>query len=137
MATGMVVVAASGCTRADTPLPPSPPSVALDMSEYRFDHPAVVPRGRVVFRIGNSGKLLHRFLLVPVPPGAPPVATLAKGRLGSLPNTIASSPSYPPGARAGLAVDLRPGRYGLFCIIVDDDRMFHFEKGMASEFRVR
>ena len=132
----LVLVMATACSAKGAALPPSPTTVSEVMTEYRIDGVPRVPRGRVVFQVRNAGKVLHRLVLVTIRPEAPPMSELVKGPPGNFPVTIAETPSYRPGVAAGLAVDLSPGRYGFLCIIVDDDRILHYQKGMASEFRV-
>lgn len=119
-----------------TVLPPEPPIVHVAMSEMRFEHPDVLPRGRVVFEIRNVGTVEHRLVLVPIPEGSPPIAEQVSGEEARVITPLAGIPNHPPGDRATLAVDLDAGRYSLLCLIVDPDGKSHALKGMASEFEV-
>lgn len=107
------------------------------MREYRFVHPTTLPHGRVVLQIRNDGRVVHRLIVVPLPRDFPPVKEVVKHPTGRAVDPQAGIPDQRPGVRSRLAVDLAPGRYGLFCLVRDDDNQIHVAKGMVSEFRVR
>lgn len=106
------------------------------MREYSFEHPRAVSPGRLVFRARNVGRLAHQFVLVALPEDLP--VNMAEQVLDPAPRAFPTvvSTGAQPGRTTVLAVDLRPGRYGLVCFIEDADGRQHAKKGMASEFRV-
>lgn len=107
------------------------------MDEWRFEYPAELPRGRVVFRVVNAGDTVHKLTLAPLHKDYPPVAEQLKGTERRAITTVAAIAAQAPGATTSFAVDLGPQRYGLFCLIIEPDGTDHARKGMASEFRVR
>lgn len=106
------------------------------MSEYRFEHPATVPSGRVVFEVVNAGRRHHKLALVPLSDDFPPVAEQLKGDNRRVVTPLAGVVPQAPGARTTFAVNLGRQRYGLFCFIVEPDAD-HPRLGMASEVRSR
>lgn len=103
----------------------------------RFEHPAELPRGRVVLRIVNAGSSVHKLTLAPLHKDYPPVAEQLKGTQRRAISTVAATAAQAPGAATSFAVDLGPQRYGVFCLIIEADGTDHARKGMASEFRVK
>lgn len=106
------------------------------MREYRFDHPPQAPRGRVVFRVRNSGALTHELILVQLAEDVPPIQEQIRSDARRAVDTIATLRNRPPGSNGTFAADLQPGRYAFICFIRDADGVSHAIKGMASEFRV-
>lgn len=125
------------CGAPSRALPPSPPVVTITMDEWRFEHPAELPRGRVVFRVVNAGSAVHRLTLAPLHKDYPPVAEQLKGTERRAITTVAAIAAQAPGATTSFAVDLGPQRYGIFCLIIEPNGKDHARSGMASEFRVR
>lgn len=133
----VAALALASCGEATArPLPPGRPVVDLTMSDYRFDHTQPVPQGQVVFRVGNTGHVNHRLILVPIPEGFPPIDVQLRGEERRIVEPLAGIPDRPPGASSTFAVSLNPGRYALICFTRDADGESHAAKGMASEFRV-
>jgi len=132
----VVGLLAAGCHPAPALLPPPPATVEVSMSEYRFDH-RPVPAGRVVFRLGNVGRIPHRFALVPLPEDFPPIEQQLHGEEREVVEPLASVPDVPPGGRGIVAADVKQGRWAMICFIVDPDGTSHALKGMATEFRIR
>lgn len=106
------------------------------MSEYRFDYDAAIPRGRVVFKVRNDGKVDHELVLAIVPPELPPIDEQLKGTERQAITALATIPTRRPGTGTTFAVDLAPGRYALLCFVRDPDGKPHALKGMNAEFRV-
>lgn len=136
-----LLLAAPACAGAGGPtptrlLPPGPETVDVTMREYSFDLPETLPRGRVVFRARNAGRLPHEMALVVLGEDVPPIAEELRNQRGRVVRTLASVPSRAPGSAGTFAVDLKPGRYGVICFVLDQDGEQHARKGMASEFRV-
>lgn len=130
----------AGVRRAGTPRarPPSVPVVNAAMSEYRFEHGAILTQGRVVLRARNAGQVDHALTLVRLPDDLTVSLgeMLQSGTRRAVPTT-ARLLRRPPGSVGVFAVDLHPGRYALFCFLADADGVSHVDKGMASEFEVR
>ncbi len=118
------------------PLPPSPTTVDVVMTEYRFQHQTAVPPGRVVFRVVNAGAEPHSLILVELEEDVPPIdeQLRSSNRRGAA--TFAQLPQRPPGSRDTFAVDLPPGRYAFICFARDSAGESHALKGMSSELRV-
>ena len=118
-------------------MPPTTPVVNVTMREYRFDHDATIPRGRVVVRAVNAGTLLHRLVLLPLSDDLPPIDQLLRESERRVLVPLAGIPPQLPSKSGTFAVDLAPGRYGMICTLMSrDGNETHAVKGMASEFRV-
>ena len=116
-------------------LPASPPVVVVTLEEYRFELPAQIPSGRVVFHVRNSGKVAHRPALLPLG-DLPPLEQQLRGEERAAVAPFAGTRTRAPGATGAFAVDLEPDtRYGLICFIRDDQVGSHALKGMYHEFR--
>lgn len=116
---------------------PSPPSVVeVTLDEYRIDHTAPVPAGRVVFDVRNDGEEEHELLVVSLPEDFPPIdVQLASDTRQTLfPRYVL--PTLIPGEHGTFAVDLGPGRYGMVCFLTAADDEDHARKGMHTEFRI-
>lgn len=126
-----------GC-RPATPSPPKPESLTLSMTEYRFGHRSDVRPGRVVVRVSNQGSAAHEMTFLQLPPDFEGTldAQLRSSTRRALP-TIMVLTAVAPGKRAIFALDLAPGRYGMFCGLRDADGVQHFLEGMTSELTVR
>jgi hypothetical protein len=107
------------------------------MTEYRFDHVAVVPAGRVVIRVRNAGALPHSMVLVQLAEDMPPIDEQLHSDTRRAVPTLAQVTPRPPGSSDSVAVELKPGRYGFVCFVKDPDGIAHSLKGMSSEFHVR
>ncbi len=137
-ALAMAVLASSCQTSAAEVLPPSTPVVEVAMREYRFDYDTAIPSGRVVFRAVNTGSLLHRVVVFPMPDDLPPIDELLRGSGQRIMVPLAGIPPQVPGASGTFALDLTPGRYAMICTMVSRaGNETHAVKGMASEFRVQ
>lgn len=106
------------------------------MTEYRFEHQAEIPPGRIVFRVLNAGAEPHSLVLVALEEDVPPIdeQLQSPNRRGAV--TYAQVPERPPASRDTFAVDLDPGRYAFICFVRGSDGVSHALKGMSSEFRV-
>lgn len=132
-----VALPACGGDARPAPLPPSAGLVRVGMEEYRFDLRPRVPRGRVVFRARNTGTRRHELVLLPIPEDFPPIAEQLRGKRRRIVGTLAFIQPLRPRGAGVLAVDLRPGRYAMVCLLQGRDGVRHAERGMATEFRVR
>lgn len=127
------------------------------MREYRFEHLANAPAGRVVFRVRNIGKSEHLLKLLPLAEDVRPIMeqlrgsqrlavapfagvhVKAPGAVGMFAVDLVEGRRYaliPPGAKGVFAVDLVAGRrYALICSLREADGTSHSREGMALEFR--
>jgi len=137
MAAALAAGACQGTVRLA--LPPPPPAVVVtmqDVGRYRFEYDPVVPGGRVVFRVVNAGRLVHRLALVPLSEDFPPIDQQLHGSERQAITPFAGVPDRLPGETGTFAADLAPGhRYALICFVEDPDGVSHALKGMSSEFR--
>jgi hypothetical protein len=118
------------------PLPPSPTSIDVVMTEYRFAHQPAIPPGRTVFRISNAGAEPHSLVLLGLEEDVPPIDEQLRSPNRRPAATFGQVPERPPGSRDTFAVDLAPGRYAFICFVRGGDGVAHALKGMSSEFRV-
>lgn len=136
MAAAVALALTAGCARTSAAeLPPAPHRAEITMAEMTFEHPATVPKGRVVFRVHNAGRIDHRLILSRLGEDFPPISAQLAGTERRRIEPLAGIPDTAPGADTSFAVDLQPGRYALVCLVVDADGVSHARKGMASEFR--
>ncbi len=128
-------LAVIGCTGpATSALPPAPTTIPVTMTEYSFDYAGPVPAGRVVFRVKNSGKLVHQLSLFPISKDVPPLEMQLHGSERRVANVFASV-TVQPGEAEVFAVDLSPGhRYGMMCFLQDAFGQANALKGMNAEF---
>ena len=136
--TSAVAAFLAGCTSAasNAPLPRPPAVVAVRTTEYQFEYPAVVPSGRVVFRVTNAGKELHDLVMVPLAEDNPPIKAMLADDVRQVLTPFAGIRDQLPGAEATFAVDLVEGRrYAMLCILADGEGRSHSALGEASEFR--
>lgn len=106
------------------------------MSEYAFQHPPVVPAGRQVFRVTNTGNERHSLVLVALADDVPPILEQLRSDTRRGTPTLAKLLPRPPGSHDTFAVELPPGRYGLVCFVAAAGGLSHAVMGMASEFKV-
>lgn len=133
----MVVLGACKGSSEEPALPPRPAMVTVTMREYRFEYDPVVPRGRVVFRFVNAGRLTHQPDLIPLTEDVPPIDQQVRGERRAVVTPFAGIAAREPGEAGTFAVDLEPGqRYAFVCFARDpDDGQSHALQGMTSEFR--
>lgn len=141
-AVGMAATALAGCkSPSRPPLPPQPVEVRVTLDEYRFEFepPLADIRGKaVVFRAHNRGRVDHQLSLVPLPEDL--VGRLdaqVKGPERRYVPPMAALRPRKPGQSGFFAVDLKPGAYGVVCVLTDADGSRHAAKGMNAEFRMR
>lgn len=132
-----VALASAACSvGAEAPGGPTPPTIDVALSEYRFEYSQPIPAGRVVFRIYNAGTVAHRFTLVRLPESMPPLDAQLHGQERMPLTPFAGVPERFPTQTGTFAVNLAPGdRYGVICLLQAPDGEPHALKGMNSEFR--
>ncbi len=119
------------------PIPRIPHAVVVvTMKEYRLDYERPVPGGRVVFRVVNAGRYVHRLSMLPLPEDFPPIDQQLRGRQRRVVAPLAGVPGLRPGSSDSFAVDLVPGqRYGVVDLSGNPNGQSNALLGMASEFR--
>jgi len=135
----LLAAVGTGCQAAGPPsLPGRAALVDVAMHDYNFTSPPVVPRGRVVFRAANAGRVQHELVLVSLPADFPLTidAQLHSEQRRAFP-PVGLLPPRAPGRSGAFAVDVSPGRYAMICFVRDPDGRQHSLKGMSAEFRVR
>ena len=142
----VTIVALAGGRTAGVraPLPTAPPTILVTMREYRFDfNAAAIHRGRVIFKVVNDGKLVHRLVLIPLPEDFPPIEQQLHGSVRQVVQEAVAIRNLEPPAKGqqhgmseSFAFDLRPGRYAFVSLYIDPDGVSQALKGMANEFRV-
>lgn len=117
------VIVAGGCSDDDEPVRTATvrPGATLVMGadEYRFDPGRVVvsgggQRARLRIVLANRGSLAHNLHV----------------RDGG--RDLAATPSFRPGGRRSVKLNLAPGSYDLLCTVADHD-----ELGMVGKLEVR
>ena len=141
----IVVLTGRGTAATRAPLPPVPPTILVSMREYRFVfNAASIHRGRVIFKVVNDGRLVHRLALIPLPEDFPPIQEQLRGgqrqivqEAVAIRNLEPSAGGHQPGMSETFAFDLQPGRYVFVSLFIEPDGTSQALKGMANEFRVR
>ena len=141
----LLLAALGACAKtekAPEPAPPAaaaPPTVHVTATDYAFEAPDTLAAGLTSFHLMNNGKELHHLVLMrlaegqtitdlqKMDPKAPPPANLV---LVGGPN-----PAVPQGV-AEATVNLKPGKYAMFCMIPGADGQPHMMKGMIRELTV-
>ncbi len=122
---------------AATPIVDPPADLDVAMTEFMFDLPAEIPAGQQSWRITNTGQQVHELELVHVPDGttleqvqagfaSPLGATPVPGEFNYSRDALFAGHDLAgglgllsPGATAWLALDLAPGSYAAFCLVLD------------------
>lgn len=129
----------SGCQSSErqmAPLPPGPQIVDVAMTEYSFDYDRTISAGRVLFRVMNTGNVVHSLNVLPLSDDIPPIDQQVRGDQRLAVRPFAGVAALEPGATTTFAVDLAPDvRYAFLCFRADDLGVSHLRKGMTSEFR--
>lgn len=138
-AVALVVLTSTSCRKEKGPsaaLPSPPPTVVVAMDDYRFDHPARIPAGRVVFSVPNAGAVYHRLTLLPLEDDSPSIHDQIHDDEAQVFSPFAGTRAELPGQTGDFAVDLVAGqRYAMICTVRTPEGKAHAEIGMASEFR--
>ncbi len=106
------------------------------MSEFRYDYNHAIPSGRVIFRMVNTGRLVHQPNLFPLSDSVPPIVQQVTGDQRVVVAPFAGVLARKPGQVGTFAVDLVAGRrYAFVCFARTPDNQSHAKLGMATEFR--
>src|SRR5207248_5465083 len=110
LAVALALALAASCGHSGPALPGRPPTVDVDMREYRFDFHAEIRAGRTVIRARNRGHLVHELVLIYLAPEVPPIDQQLHSSERLVVPTIVSLHARAPGRSGTFAVDLDPGR---------------------------
>ena len=97
------------------------PGTKMDMSKAPMGikiQPAVVPQGKVVFKVTNNSKtVIHEMLLAPIANANAALPYIDKENRADEENThdLGEVSELDPGKSGELTVDMKPGSYILFC----------------------
>jgi uncharacterized cupredoxin-like copper-binding protein len=115
----------------------------IRLNDYSFAMPATLAAGHHNFQVVNDAQQLHEVVVVELPPGET-IADLGNWVDKSL--MKGPPPGRPVGGMAPLStgrtgvfsVDLKPGTYGLICLVPDaKNGTSHFQHGMTKTLTVR
>lgn len=140
LAASAVSMAAASCTDAPSkqglPRPVGPPVITVTMREYAFELSGPLPAGRVIFRMVNEGREVHRPSLLALDDDIPPIDVQVRGSERRFIPPFAGVNARLPGAKGTFAVNLEPGRrYAFVCFAQAPDGQSHSIKGMTWESR--
>ncbi len=119
----------------DAPLPTGAPVVDVTMTDFAFQLRRPVPAGRVVFRVRNAGRVVHRLSMLPLSEDVPPIEQQLRGTHRRAVSPFAGIYDRDPGQHGAFAVDLVRGRRYAFVCFVNGPEGSHALKGMTVEFR--
>ena len=125
------VVAAAGVA-SPIGATPSKTTVKVQLKEFKvLTSPASAKRFFVSFRVTNTGKIAHEFVVLKtnVAPSKLPVKSgkaVEKGRVGKI-----GAPRLKPGASRTLNLNLKAGKYVLLCNLPG-----HYQAGQRAGFAV-
>ena len=139
----LAMLTAVACAKKEAPEagPPAavlPPTVHVTATDYAFEAPDSLPAGLTSFHLMNTGKELHHLVLYRLAEGQS-MDSLLKGFGGPIPSTAVMiggpNPAVPAGS-AEATVNLKEGKYVMFCVIPGPDGKPHVMKGMVRELTV-
>lgn len=116
---------------------PEPPATdgTVGLEDYRFDTPSTIAGDDTLAIQNRSDAEPHELVLARLDAGAGPQQVVdAIDRGEPVPATgVGGMQALLPGATQRLQLDLRPGRYVLYCAIPAPDGVPHVAKGMIQE----
>jgi hypothetical protein len=139
----LAMLTAAACAKKEVPEagPPAavlPPTVHVTATDYAFEAPDSLPAGLTSFHLMNTGKEVHHLVLYRLPEGHNK-DSLLKAFSGPIPSTMVMiggpNPAVPAGS-AEATVNLKEGKYVMFCVIPGPDGKPHVMKGMLRELTV-
>ena len=114
------------------------PGTKMDMSKAPMGikiQPAIVPQGKVVFKVTNNSKtVIHEMLLAPISNTNAVLPYIDKENRADEENThdLGEVSELDPGKSGELTVDMKPGTYVLFCNVPG-----HLGAGMWTTITVK
>ena len=141
----LLIVALAACAKkenAPEPAPPAaaaPPTVHVTATDYAFQAPDTLPAGLTSFHLMNNGKEPHHLVLMKLNEGQKAEDLAKMDMRAPIPANLVllggPNPAAPSGA-AEATVNLKPGRYAMYCMIPAPDGQPHLMKGMVRELVV-
>jgi len=138
------ILVVAGCAKSEQPpeqapaQAAAPPTVHVVATDYAFQAPDTLPGGLTTLHLMNQGKEPHHLTIMQLAEGQT-AADLAKMMSGPPPAGVVfiggPNPAM-PGGSAESTVNLKPGRYAMFCAIPSPDGKPHVMKGMIRELTV-
>ena len=137
------ILAAGACAKTEkppeqAPAAAAPPTVHVVATDYSFQAPDTLPAGLTTLHLMNQGKEPHHVTLLQLAEGQT-IADFEKMMSGPPPASAVflggPNPAM-PGGSAEATVNLKPGRYAVFCVIPSPDGKPHVAKGMIRELTV-
>lgn len=136
LAGALLLASCQTSDRDPVPLPPGPQQVEVELTEYSFSYNPVITSGRVLFRVRNTGTVVHSLQMLPLSEDIPPIDQQVRGSQRLAVRPFAGVDALDPATSTTFSVDLAPGvRYALLCFQADKDGTSHLLRGMTSEFR--
>ena len=136
------ILAMAACAKKEQPAEQAvqaaaPPTVHLIATDYAFQAPDTLAAGLTTFHLMNEGKEPHHVTVLQLAEGQS-AADLQKMSGPPPANAVFLGGPNPamPGGSAEATVNLKPGRYALFCVIPSPDGQAHLMKGMVRELTV-
>lgn len=116
-------------------------AVRVEATEYAYELPDRVDGGLVAMELSNGGDEVHEWAFGRLRDGRSEAEfrqELLGGKLQdfSTIDPVASVPAVTPGTSVGLARELEPGTYLLFCRMPAPSRHAHYQLGMIDSFIV-
>jgi uncharacterized cupredoxin-like copper-binding protein len=141
--TGLIALAlwATGCSTLITEPSPHVLNIVLDDGSISPDK-RLVASGNVLFRAINTGSEVHELVIIKtdLPADSLPMqdSIVDEGRAGRV---IGEIEEFPPGRTKEQVFELAPGRYVLFCNIIEEEDEgeleSHYRSGMHAVLTAR
>ncbi|MDQ2765641.1 MAG: hypothetical protein M3Y30_00675 [Gemmatimonadota bacterium] len=138
---GMIrpLLVTGAASKSDTTLPAT--SATVRLTDYRFTLTGKLHVGRQLVRVQNDGSHRHHLNLTRIVGNA----TLeqidkwdGKSQPSPLDDISGGASVLDPGSASVIALDLKPGRYLLACVLTDDkDSKPHYMLGMEKEITIK
>jgi uncharacterized cupredoxin-like copper-binding protein len=124
----------SGCGPAGASATTSPPLISIAEKDFHITAPSTLKAGQYTMRVHNEGATDHEFIIAPTQNGTLPLRPdgLTVDEEAFQHEEPGSLEPGAPGAVRDLTVDLKPGRYVLFCNMEG-----HYMAGMHTELVVQ
>jgi uncharacterized cupredoxin-like copper-binding protein len=127
----VVAVVVSGCGGSSNPAPAgSGHVVPIVERDFAIKLPGRIAAGHVTFAVKNDGPDQHELIVVRLSDRPLPMRrdgiTIDEEKLGAA--EVGSLEPGPPGSERRLSLDLKPGRYRVFCNMYG-----HYMSGMSAD----
>jgi uncharacterized cupredoxin-like copper-binding protein len=125
------LVALSGASAAPSkPARQASKNISVTLREFTLKpSPKVGKAGRVTFRVRNSGRVKHEFVVLRTNKKA---SKLLKGNEASEAGNVGEIGNVPSGSTKSLTLTLKKGHYALICNLPG-----HYKAGQRADFNVR